>query len=213
MTIQQLLLSGASPPPLFIDSASFLTTSSSSTVTVNILNSAVAVGDIIVFFASSAGNGNLTWTAPSDITEVRNTGIIPNLFFGYKYATAAGTQSYTFTASKSARLYVAALVYRNISRLTSKYTTSTSQTTQVLDMTGAGGYTTPCTFLAFAASNQNSITWSVTGESPTTVSSFTGGAGGMVLIILREDAVSSTNYALTLGTNFNTFQGMLVSIS
>lgn len=80
-------------------------------------------------------------------------------------------------------------------------------------MTGAGGYTTPCTFLAFAASNQNSITWSVTGENPTTVYSATGSAGGMVYIVLREDAVSSTNYALTLGTNFNTFQGMLVAIS
>jgi len=209
MTIQQLLLSGATPPPLFVDSAQAAASASSITLTAT---GGTATGDIMLFFASAAGNGNLTWTPPSGVTEVKDAGILPNMFFGYKYATAGGTQSYTFTASKSAYIHGTVIIYRNISTLVSKYSTSSNQSTHVLNMTGTGGYITPCTFVAYAASGQNGVTWSVTGGSPTTLYSGTTGTNGLVWIVLKEDAVTNTNYSLTLGTNFNTIQGMLVAI-
>lgn len=205
MTIQQMLVGGNSFPPVYVGVNSAVTNSVSN-ISVD-TPSTTQVGDLLLFFASSTNNGAHTWNMSPAVTEIQDSNAVPNLYFGYTTATAAGTSTYTLTASKTANLRIVTVVYRYSKYETYNYSAPGSPSSTAISLTPAS---TGSVIVGYAVANQGSITWSVTNSqfNPYTNSNTTP----VSICFLKENITTTQSFTISGMSGSQPFQAILVGI-
>lgn len=210
MTAQQLLLNGTSTAtgPIYIGFNKNRNTNASR---VKVLTpSTTQVGDLILLFATGASNAStsISWSCTNtSVTEVKDAGAAPNLYFGYGYAATSGAISYQLISTVSSDLRLVAIVYRNA--VCDRYTyTSSSGSTTVNLLLDASGY--PAAIAGFGAALRGSATWTISNGA--TVLWNAGGSYPVAVAFKKDDIVDYQNFAIT-GQLSSVFQGILVSIT
>ena len=204
MTIQQMLLSGGSLPPAYVGVNYNARTTAGTTLSIT-TPSNTQIGDLLLFFGSSAGGGSHTWSSSNSVTEVQDSNALPNLYFGYRAAAAAGSAPFNFSTSTSSFSQIVVVAYRYASYKTYSYATSLNQQTTNLSLSPTQANST---LVGHAVADQSNVTWSV-NNSASIIQSVNNSKP--VIVTFKKDLVS-TSQTFTVGTNFNTFQGVLVAI-
>lgn len=169
--------------------------------------SATQAGDLIVLFGSAVKGGNSRQWSVSGVTEVQDSLVDPNLYVGYRYATAA-SETYTMLVNNDASLSVFAIAYRNARYGAYSFVSPGEVSSASISITpSASG----ASVAGFGHNPSSGISWSFTETAPQTSTKLTTGLKPYVLF-KKDDVSGSLTYTFTgLASSRNT-QIALVSL-
>lgn len=206
MTIQQMIVGGNANIISYIGYSQSLSSGDVASITLS-APSATQAGDLVVLFGSAVKGGNSRQWSVSGVTEVQDSLVDPNLYVGYKYATAAG-ETYTMLVNSAASLSVFAIAYRNANYSAYSFVSPGEVSSASIAITpSASG----ASIAGFGHNPSSGIAWSFTETAPATSTKLTTGLNPYVLF-KKDDVSGSLTYTFTgLASSRNT-QIALVSL-
>lgn len=218
MTIQQMMFGGPRPiiytPPVYVGGITNTTASNGTTISVN-QHSSTQIGDYLIWFGSSSQNAvNWTYTSTANSRDrlfPYPGNNAPGLFFGYGWATKAGTQPHTFQTSSSI-LSMVCLSFRNtMGAFLWNYATNSNQNSLDIAINDSwDGYES--TIVGYAAAGQNSATWDVkTFNLQTTTTLFTKTTANPCNHTWLKSGIKNPT-GFTIRGNYNVLQSAVVLV-